>query len=78
MTIKFIKSDAFNTADPIVREITVIDVGLLQYVDQKTKKMVPLIRTGSPEKRLPTDKVSELPAKLKNDKIKKKFGLVKK
>jgi hypothetical protein len=40
--------------------------------------MVPLIRTGAPEKRLPTDKVSELTAKLKNDKIKKKFGLVKK
>jgi hypothetical protein len=78
MTIKFIKSDAFNTADPIVREITVMDVNLLQYVDQKTKKMVPLIRTGAPEKRLPTDKVSELTTKLKNDKIKKKFGLVKK
>jgi hypothetical protein len=78
MTIKFIKSDLFTTQDPTVREITVLDVGLLQYVDQKTKKMVPLIKTGAPKSRLPNDRVAKLIDQLKQDKIKKKFGLVKK
>ena len=78
MKIKYLKSELLNSADPTTEEFTVLDVGILGYSDKKKKTNVPLIRKGAPKSRPTNDKVSDLIEKLKNDKIKKKFGLVKK
>jgi hypothetical protein len=78
MKIKYLKSELLNAEDPITEEFTVQDVNILGYSDKKKKTIVPLIRRGAPKSRPTNDKVSGLIEKLKNDKIKKKFGLVKK
>jgi hypothetical protein len=78
MKIQYVKSDLLDSSNPTTEEFTVQDVGILGYSDQKKKTIVPLIRRGAPKSRPTNDKVSGLIEKLKNDTIKKKFGLVKK